>query len=520
MQERYFPIGIQTFEKLRELNAIYVDKTDQVYRLATTGKYFFLARPRRFGKSLLISTFKAYFEGRKDLFDGLAIASLEKDWQQFPVLHLSLSKKRIVKTEDVGILLDSVLRDLESIYGADPNTDKFQYGLRMADLVTRAHAQTGKDVVILIDEYDAPLLDTMHDQTLFVAVRQQMRDFFSPIKDLDGKLRFVFITGISKFSQLSIFSELNNLTTITMENEYAAICGITREELSEQLRPEIKNLALAMGIQESTALARLKRKYDGYHFSKKSPDIYNPLSLLKCLREKEFNNYWFETGTPTHVTEIISQYVLRPEELEGFAAGEMDFNIAFENAETPIPMLYQSGYLTIKKFDGYDYILGFPNEEVRVSFIRGLATYYTKKTATENNSVILKTLRYVRNHDIDNALILFRSFFSSIPYDAEKQDENRYKTIFYLIFTLASDYTVRTEQRSAAGRCDALIETEDTIYLFEFKLDGTAEEALKQIDDKGYAIQYEASEKKVVKIGVNFDKNKRTIERWVIAGAS
>ena len=206
--------------------------------------------------------------------------------------------------------------------------------------------------------------------------------------------------------------------------------------------------------------------------------------------------------------------------MEGFAAGEMDFNIAFENAETPIPMLYQSGYLTIKKFDGYDYILGFPNEEVRVSFIRGLATYYTKKTATENNSVILKTLRYVRNHDIDNALLLLRSFFSSIPYDAEKQDENHYKTIFYLIFTLASDYAVRTEQRSAAGRCDVLIETEDTIYLFEFKLDGTAEEALKQIDDKGYAIQYEASEKKVVKIGVNFDKNKRTIERWVIAGAS
>lgn len=357
----------------------------------------------------------------------------------------------------------------------------------------------------------------MSNKPLFDDVRQQLRNFFSPLKEADGDLRFLFLTGISKFSQLSIFSELNNLTTITMNSEYAAICGITKEELKEQMKPEITNLAKALGIQESTALARLKRKYDGYHFTRKSPDIYNPFSLLNCLKDKEYNNYWYLTGTPTHVTEMISQYILKPEELEGFIAGEMDFNVAFENAETPIPMLYQSGYLTIKKFDGYDYILGFPNEEVRVSFIRGLAPYYTKKTATENNSVIQKTLRAIRNHDIDTALNLLRSFFSSIPYNAEKQDENHYKTIFYLIFTLATDYCVRTEQCSAAGRCDALIETEDTIYLFEFKLDGTAEEALQQIDDKGYAIQYEASDKKIVKIGVNFEKDRRTIERWVVA---
>ncbi len=517
MQERYFPIGIQTFEKIRELNAIYVDKTELIYRLVNGGNYYFLSRPRRFGKSLLISTLKSYFEGRKDLFEGLAIASLEKDWKQYPVLHFSLSKKRIVKLEDVGFLLDSILREQESIYGSDPKTDSSQYGLRMADLVSRANQQTGKNVVLLFDEYDAPLLDTLHDKALFTQVRQQLRDFFSPIKDLDSKLQFVFITGISKFSQLSIFSELNNLTTITMENEYAAICGITKEEIAEQLKPEIHNLALAHNIQEATALARLKKHYDGYHFSKKSPDIYNPLSLLKSLREKEFKNYWFETGTPTHVTEMISKYILKPEELESFAAAEMDFNVAFENAETPIPMLYQSGYLTIKKFDDYDYILGFPNEEVRVSFLKGLAPYYTKKTATENNSVIQRTLRAIRNHDIDTAMTLLRSFFSSIPYNAEKQDENHYKSIFYLIFTLATDYCVRTEQCSAAGRCDALIETEDTIYLFEFKLNGTAEEALRQIDTKGYAIPYEAGDKKVVKIGANFDADKRTIERWAIA---
>ncbi len=516
MQERYFPIGIQTFEKIREQNAIYVDKTDLVYRLVKGGNYYFLSRPRRFGKSLLISTLKAYFEGRKDLFEGLAITNLEKDWTPYPVLHFSLSLNRICNLDDLHCLLDAILSRQEKIFGLSNHTQASQYGLRLANLIERASAQNGQNVVILIDEYDAPLLDTMHDKDLFVEVRQNLRKFFSPFKDMDGKIRFLFITGISKFSQLSIFSELNNLTTITMENEYAAICGFTKEEIVEQLKPEIHNLALAQGIQESTALARLKKKYDGYHFSKKSPDIYNPLSLLKCLREKDCKNYWFETGTPTHVTEMISQYILKPEDLDGFAAGEMDFNVAFENAETPIPMLYQSGYLTIKKFDGYDYILGFPNEEVRVSFIRGLAPYYTKKTATENNSVIQKTLRAVRNHDIDTAMSLLRSFFSSIPYNAEKQDEHHYKTIFYLIFTLATDYCVRTEQCSAAGRCDALIETEDTIYLFEFKLNGTAEEALKQIDDKGYAIQYEAGDKKVVKIGANFDSDKRTIERWII----
>ena len=433
---------------------------------------------------------------------------------QYPVLRFDFSRVRIINENSIHALLDSLLSQYERLYNLSPTGD---YALRLHNLIVAAKEQTKQNAVILIDEYDAPLLDTMSNKPLFDDVRQQLRNFFSPLKEADGDLRFLFLTGISKFSQLSIFSELNNLTTITMNSEYAAICGITKEELKEQMKPEITNLAKALGIQESTALARLKRKYDGYHFTRKSPDIYNPFSLLNCLKDKEYNNYWYLTGTPTHVTEMISQYILKPEELEGFIAGEMDFNVAFENAETPIPMLYQSGYLTIKKFDGYDYILGFPNEEVRVSFIRGLAPYYTKKTATENNSVIQKTLRAIRNHDIDTALNLLRLFFSSIPYNAEKQDENHYKTIFYLIFTLATDYCVRTEQCSAAGRCDALIETEDTIYLFEFKLDGTAEEALQQIDDKGYAIQYEARDKKIVKIGVNFEKDRRTIERWVVA---
>ena len=515
MQERYFPIGIQSFEEIRKYHAIYVDKTPLVYRLAKTGKYYFLSRPRRFGKSLLISTLAAYFEGRKDLFEGLAMAELEKDWVKYPVLHISLSLNRVNVIEDLDCLLDNVLSRMERIFGRG-DSERAQYGLRLGDLIERANEQTKQNVVVLIDEYDAPLLDTMHDKKLFVEVRQQLRKFFSPLKDMDGKLRFVFITGISKFSQLSIFSELNNLKTITMNNEYAAICGITKEELVEQLEPEIQVMAEKLKVSPNTVVQRLRKQYDGYHFTDNSPDIFNPFSLLNSLSDKDFKNYWYSTGTPTHVTEMLANYTIRPEDLEGFAAGEMDFYVAFEHAETPIPILYQSGYLTIKKFDGYDYVLGFPNEEVRVSFLKGLAPYYTKKTATENNSVIQRTLRAIRNHDIDIALTLLRSFFSSIPYDAEKQDEHHYKTIFYLIFRLAAEYCVRTEERSAAGRCDALIETEDTIYLFEFKLDGTAEEALKQIDDKGYAIQYEAGDKKIVKVGVNFEKDKRTIERWVV----
>ncbi len=282
------------------------------------------------------------------------------------------------------------------------------------------------------------------------------------------------------------------------------------------LANEVRNMAQTLNVSESKVLARLKKKYDGYHFSKKSLDIYNPLSLLRSLKDCELNNYWYSTGTPTHVIQMLSQYTLRPEELDGFTASEMDFDVSIEEAETPIAILYQSGYLTIKKIDAYDYTLGFPNEEVRVSFIKGLAPYYTKMTATENNSIIQRAMRSFRNHDIDAAMQILRSFYSSIPYDAEKQDEDHYKTIFYLIFVLATDYVVRTEERSAAGRCDALIETEDTIYLFEFQLDGTAEKALKQIDDKGYAIQYEAGDKKIVKVGVNFENDKRTIERWLI----
>ncbi len=515
MSKRMFPIGMQTFSDIRARGAIYIDKSALIYKLVTEGKVYFLSRPRRFGKSLLISTLEAYFKGQKELFSGLAIEKLENEWIKYPVFRFDFSYKKSATPEGLSNLMDNLLSEYEARYTV-PKAPVNDYALRLKNLITTAHEQTGQQVVILIDEYDAPLLDTMADAATFKTLRTMMRDFYSPLKAADAHLKFIFLSGITKFSQLSIFSELNNLKNISMKDEYAALCGITKEELKTALQPEVAEMAAKLQISSEETYELLKNMYDGYHFSKNSPDIFNPFSLLNALQDKDLNHYWYSTGTPTHLTEMVSKYTLRPEDLEGFLAGEMDFNVPFEGAETPIPALYQSGYLTIKKFDGYDYILGFPNEEVRVSFLKGLMPYYTKKTASENNSVIQRSLRFLRNHDIDSALTLLRSFFSSIPYNAERQDEAHYKTIFYLIFTLASEYSVRTEECTAAGRSDALIETEDTIYLFEFKLSGTAEEALKQIDDKGYAIKYAAGEKKVVKIGVNFDKEKRTIERWVI----
>ena len=515
MAERGIMTTTSSFEKMREVGALYVDKTDIIYRMVTGQEdAFFLSRPRRFGKSLLVSVLQAYFEGRKDLFDGLAIANLEKDWVKYPVFKFDMSNMKDAPLERLEESLDLMLQKYEEIYGRD--SEAKQPSSRLQALIKKAREVTQRRVVILIDEYDTPLLDCMMDKPILDAMRKKLQTFYGILKQNTDDLRFVFITGITQFSQLSIFSAMSNLVRIGMKDEYASICGITKDELTTTLTPYIKNMAQTLHISEASVLARLKKKYDGYHFAPKSPDIYNPLSLLRSLKDCELNNYWYATGTPTFLTKLIGNYIVRPEELEGFLASEMDFNVSLEDAETPIPMLYQSGYVTIKKYNRGLYTLGFPNEEVRVSFVKGLAPYYTKKTASENNSFIIKLICALNDGDVDTAMTLLRAYYSSIPYNTEKQDENHYKTIFYLIFTLVTEFSVRTEQCSAAGRCDALIETDDTLYLFEFKLDGTAEEALKQIDDKGYAIQYEAGDKKVVKIGVNFDKDKRTIERWII----
>ena len=522
---KLFPIGIQDFAQLRTNGYYYVDKTELVYKLTHTSRFYFMARPRRFGKSLLISTLQCYFEGRKELFDGLWISKHETEWKKYPVIRLDMSLVMYTDHKTLDFTLHKILSSFEEEYGIKPDPENHAWGARLASIIESMHKITGEQVVVLVDEYDTPMLDTFGEEP-FDSVRKEIRNLYTPIKALGGMIRFVFLTGISKFSQLSIFSELNNLNTITTDDEYASICGITEEELFSQMKPDIQSLAERNGMSYDEACSALKRKYDGYHFSKHSPDIYNPFSLINALNKKEISNYWFSTGTPTVLTKLIVKYRMDPVSFdEGFIATQEMFDAPTETADDPIPMLYQSGYLTIKKFDGYDYTLGFPNDEVRIGFLKALLPYYATERVSTNDTFISKFNRALRNRNLDEALSLMKAFFSQVPYDAEHKDENHYKTLFFLIFKLCSPYSVRTEERSAAGRADAVVETKDTVYVFEFKMDGSVEEALSQIDSKGYLIPYSATrdgngtEKKLYKIGANFDSSTRTLGGWKIVEA-
>ena len=519
---KLFPIGIQDFERLRKDGCYYVDKTDIIYKMTHTFNYYFLSRPRRFGKSLLISTLRDYFLGKKELFTGLAMEKLEKEWKQYPVFHLSFAGNKFTDLKSLQIYMNFKLSELEKTYKVT-NTNEYEWGPRFEKILMTAYEQTGTEPVVLVDEYDAPLLDTMDNPELQLILKQEVRKLFSPLKDMGGILRFVFLTGISKFSQLSIFSELNNLNVITMDNEYAAICGITKEELFSQMKPEIQALADNNNMTYDQACAALTQKYDGYHFTEKSPDIFNPFSLINALSKKELKNFWFATGTPTILTRLIKKYNMDPESFDkGFPATLEMFDAPTETATNPIPMLYQSGYLTIKNYDGYEYTLGFPNDEVRLGFVKSLMPYYATEDQIQNDSFILRITKAFRENRLEDALKEMKAFLSSIPYNAEKQDENHYKTLFYLIARLCTPYVVKTEEASAAGRSDMVVETENAVYVFEFKLDGTVEEALAQIDSKGYLIPYsvtkdkKGNDKKLVKIGVSFDAEKRTLGEWKI----
>ena len=527
---RKFPIGIQTFSKIRQDNAIYVDKTALVYKLANEGQVYFLARPRRFGKSLLISTLDDYFSGRKELFSGLAIESLETEWKKHPVLRFDFSRMKFQRPGDLDELLDIQLKEFESLYGihgqpAQSCKEKLKNSSRLQNLILAAEQQTGQQVVFLVDEYDAPLLDTLVDNTSFETMRQTLRDFYSPLKSLDAHLRFIFITGITKFSQLSVFSELNNLNIISMDNEYATLCGISEEELHTQMKSDIEAMAAATGKTFEQVCDGLKRKYDGYHFSIKSPDIYNPFSLMNSLQKKELTNYWFETGTPIHLIEQIKKFNINPEEIaKGIEATADMFNIPAESSANPMPVLYQSGYLTIKGFRprGSVYRLAIPNEEVREGMFKNLLPHYAGIEKSKSDTFIIRFTDAIYDGKLDDAMEMLRAFLSSIPYDAEQQDEDHYKTIFYLLFRMCSPFVTETEARSAAGRADAVVETDDAVYVFEFKLDKTAtvEDALKQIDDKGYLIPYTVKKmdngtpKKLFKIGAIIDSDKRTLGEW------
>jgi hypothetical protein len=515
---RIYPIGIQNFEQLRTRNCVYVDKTELVYKLVNTDQIYFFSRPRRFGKSLLVSTLEAYFQGKKELFEGLAMERLEQEWEVCPVLHVDFSLTKYTELRDLTGQLNLFLSRWEEIYGKKEEEEGAAE--RLQGIILRAYAKTGKPVVVLIDEYDAPLLDSNSDALLQQQLRNEMRKFFSPLKGLGQYLRFLFITGISKFSQLSIFSELNNLQNISMRDDFSALCGITEEELLTQLKPDIERMAEANDETYEEACLHLKRQYDGYHFSKACADIYNPFSLFNAFNSKEYKNYWFSTGTPTFLIDILRHADFDVRALEGVEATDEQFDAPTEQITSPIPVLYQSGYLTIK---GYDrnfqiYRLAYPNGEVRKGFIESLLPSYVHLPAQNNTFYVVSFLRDLMKGDVESCLERTRSFFASIPNDLENKTEKHYQTIFYLLFRLMGQY-VESEVKSSVGRADVVVQLQDVVYVFEFKYDGTPEEALAQIDSKQYAIPYRADGRRVVKIGVNFDSATRTIGGWKIAKA-
>lgn len=518
MATKLYPIGMQTFSEIREEDFLYVDKTEYIYRMThTSGKYFFLSRPRRFGKSLLVSTFESYFEGKKELFKGLAIEKLEKDWTEYPVLHFSLAGGKHMEKDQLVRYLLYILKVNEEKFGIvnespDPN-------VRMLNLIKTVYEQTGQKVVVLIDEYDAPLLDVVHEDTSLGVLREVMRNFYSPLKDSDRMLRFVFLTGITKFSQLSIFSELNNITNVSMHQEYAGICGITKEELLDKFDEDIDVLAGRLGLTHEQALSKLKENYDGYHFTWPSSDIFNPYSLLNCLAEGQMNSYWFGSGTPTYLLNMMRKYDFTPIDLgEQMDASKDDFDAATETMTTIMPLLYQSGYITIKNYDPETelYTLALPNKEVRIGLYRSMLPYYLAAKSAMCNTTVAKMSSLINKGNMDGALQLLKTFWETVPYCDNTDYEGHYQQTMYIIFALLTNFRILVEQHTFRGRTDITMETKDTIYMIELKFNKSAQEALDQINNKHYADAFALRGKTMEKIGMNFmiDEDKTIVLDW------
>ena len=512
---RKLPIGIQTFEKLREGGYLYVDKTAFIWKIASTETPYFLSRPRRFGKSLLLSTFEAYFEGKKELFEGLAIAGLEKEWKKYPVLHLDLNAKKYVNSDDLLAILNQHLEKWETVYGDEKKDrspeERFSYIIRCAS------EQSGCGVVVLVDEYEKPLLQALGNDSLLDDYRRTLKAFYGVLKSSDRYLRFVFLTGVTKFAQVSVFSDLNQLNDISMKPQYATVCGITKQELEVTFAPELDRLAATNGLTYEETLNKMTALYDGYHFCEFAEGVFNPFSVLNVFDGFKFSNYWFQTGTPTFLVELLkeSDYDLRTL-IDGIETSASSFTEYRVDANNPIPLIYQSGYLTIKDYDKEFqlYRLAFPNDEVRYGFLNFLVPYYTPVNEDEQNFYIGKFVQELRAGEVDAFLTRLQAFFADFPYELSDATERHYQVVFYLVFKLMGQFT-SAEVRSARGRADAVVKTPKYIYVFEFKLNGTAEQALQQIDEKGYLIPYQADDREVVKVGVEFSAEKRNINRWL-----
>ena len=522
--DRGYAVGVQMFDRIREQGSVYVDKTPYVYKMVTTDAVnFFLSRPRRFGKSLLVDTLRCYFEGRKELFEGLAIHELEKEWKQYPVIRLDLSNGKYYDENLVHGTIDFILEQQEKRFGiTDPKTPE-NYENRLSHLIQTAYEQTGEKVVVLVDEYDAPMLDSIHKPELQDSIHNRVRSLFSPLKAQAQYLRFVFLTGISKFSQLSVFSELNNLQQLTYNPDYEGICGITEEELLTQMKPDIELLKEALnrdyarwGIhyEYDDMVAELKHWYDGYHFSDNFTDVYCPWSLVNAFAMKRIQNFWFSTGTPSSLINILRTQDIDMPELEGYQAAMEQFNAPTERITDPIPVLFQSGYLTLKDYNPFsrEWTLGFPNEEVYRGFAYCLYQYYCDTYVGSQNhfSTAYRSLDN-KESTIDDFLRYMQQFFAAMPYDIMRKNEKHYQSILYtLLVSINAD--VSAEGRTATGRMDITMRMKDAIYILELKYDKSSDAALDQIKRKKYAVAFAQDPRPVYAIGMNFNPATHTLD--------
>jgi len=514
MSNKIYPIGVQNFESLRQDGYFYIDKTEFIYRLVKSGRYYFLSRPRRFGKSLLMSTLEAYFQGKKELFEGLAIERLEKGWSQYPILHLDLNARQYDRPESLVEELNKHLEIWEQTYGS-PYSDR-KPEERFYQVIRYAYKKTGQRVVVLVDEYDKPLLQAIGSAELQEAYRNILKAFYGVLKSMDGYIQFAMLTGVTKFGKISVFSDLNNLDDISMREPYVDLCGVSEQEIHDNLEEELHELAKLQNMTYEATCAKLKEYYDGYHFAENTIGIYNPFSLLNTFKYNKFSNYWFETGTPSYLVELLKQSHYDLERMANEATSSDVLNSIYEDLN-PIPLIYQSGYLTIK---GYDerfgiYQLGFPNREVEEGFVRYLMPFYTNVNKVESPFEIQKFVCEIELGQPDAFLRRLQSFFADTPYELARQLELHYQNVLFIVFKLVGFYT-QVEYHTSMGRVDLVLKTNDYIYVMEFKLEGTAQEALKQIDEKQYALPFATDPRKLFKIGINFSNRLRNIEEWII----
>ena len=524
-QERRYPVGIQTFSRLRSEGYVYIDKTDLIWKMTKVSPFIFLSRPRRFGKSLLTTTLCSFFRGERELFEGLKVMALEKEWKRYPVLHIDVSMAKGKTDADAlrrALMLQ--LDPLTEVYGTNPK--EATPGEVFSGLIQRAYKQTGEQVVVVIDEYDAPLLDVLHEEEQLPAFRRVMQEFYQCLKAHEAMIRFCFITGITKFSQLSIFSTLNNITNITLLPEFAAICGITGEEIDEQMQPDVARLAERYKCSPAVMRQKLRDTYDGYHFAGESPDIYNPFSLMKAFNERRLAYFWFESGTPSYLLQQMRRYRTDITKMDDLHVPSSAFDQPTENMRNALPLLYQSGYLTIKDYDWdlEEYTLSIPNREVRVGFTEGLLPIVTGIEGYEVQSGFASRFwRALRAKDTDLALRELQAYLEELPYvegfkkklEEVTVAEGFYEWTFYLIFSMLNVY-VQTQVKCARGRADMVVFMPDTIYVMELKLNGTAQDALDQINDKGYALRYATDPRPVVKVGMGFSIEKRALTEFKI----